>query len=109
MGGYFVYSGYNHFKNLPAMTGFAKMKNVPAARVMVIVSGVMLVLGGAAIIVNRYAILGMCLLVLFIIPTTIIMHNFWKEKDVAARMSDRIHFTKNIAILGALILLISIG
>ncbi len=109
LGGYFLYSGYNHFKGLSSMAGYAKMKGVPAARAGVIISGVMLTLGGAAIVLNRFAILGMCVLVLALIPITIMMHPFWKEKEPNARMMERIQFTKNIAIIGALILLVSIG
>ena len=109
LGGYFLYSGYNHFKNLAGMTGYAVMKKVPMARVGVIISGVMLTLGGLAIVLNRFAILGMCLVVLFLIPTTIVMHAFWKETDPNAKMMERIQFTKNVGFIGALLLLVSIG
>lgn len=109
LGGYFLYNGYNHFKNLSSMTGYATMKRVPFAKAAVIVGGVMLTLGGVAILVNRFAILGMCLAVLFLIPTSIMMHAFWKETDQNAKMMERIQFTKNLAIVGALLLLISIG
>lgn len=109
LGGYFLYSGYNHFQNLAGMTGYAKMKKVPAAKAAVIVSGLMLVLGGLAILANRYAILGMVLVVLCMIPVTIMMHAFWKETEPNARMMERVQFSKNIAIIGALVLLISIG
>ena len=109
LGGYFLYSGYNHFKNLAGMTGYAVMKKVPMARVGVIISGAMLTLGGLAIVLNRFAILGMCLVVLFLIPTTIVMHAFWKETDPNAKMMERIQFTKNVGFIGALLLLVSIG
>lgn len=109
LGGYFIYSGYGHFKNLAGMAGYAAMKKVPFARAAVIVSGVMLTLGGLAIVLNRFAILGMCLVVLFLIPTTIVMHAFWKETEPNARMMERIQFAKNVGLIGSLILLISIG
>lgn len=94
LGGYFLYSGYNHFANLAGMTGYTAMKKVPMARTAVIVGGVMLGLGGIAIVVNQFAILGMCLLALFLIPTTIMMHAFWKETDPQVRMMERIQFAK---------------
>jgi putative oxidoreductase len=28
-GGYFIYNGYNHLKNLSMMSGYAKTKGVP--------------------------------------------------------------------------------
>lgn len=109
LGGYFFYSGYNHFAHLGQLTGYAKFKGVPWAKAAVSISGAMLVLGGGAILVNRYAILGMCVVVLFLIPTTIMMHGFWKEKDPAARAAEQIQFAKNIALIGSLLLLIAIG
>lgn len=109
LGGYFLYSGYNHFKNLTGMTGYAAMKKVPMARVGVIISGIMLTLGGLSILLNRFAILGMCLVVLFLIPTTIVMHAFWKETEPNAKMMERVQFMKNVGLIGSLILLISIG
>ena len=109
LGGYFVYNGYNHFKNLNNMTGYAKMKGVPAAKFFVALAGLMFALGGLGVIFNRFAILGMCLIVLALIPITIMMHSFWKETDPNARMMERIQFTKNLGLLGAIILLISIG
>ncbi len=109
LGGYFIYSAYNHFKDIGGMSGYAKMKGVPAAKAGVILSGVMFGIGGLAIVFNRYAILGMIVTALALIPITIMMHPFWKEKEPSARMMERIQFTKNIAIIGSLILLISIG
>lgn len=109
LGGYFVYSGYNHFKNLDGMTGYAKMKGVPIARASVVVTGLMMALGGMTIIINRYAIIGMCLIILFLIPTTVMMHKFWKEADVNAKVGERINFTKNLALIGAIIIIIMIS
>lgn len=91
------------------MTAYSKMKGVPAAKAAVVVSGIMLALGGVAVLFNKFAILGMALVVIFLIPTTLMMHRFWKETDPHARMSERINFTKNIALMGALLLLISIA
>jgi hypothetical protein len=38
----------------------------------------------------------------FLVPATLIMHNFWADKDPSARMSNQINFHKNTALLGAL-------
>ncbi len=109
LGGYFIYSGYNHFKHLAAMTGYATMKKVPYPKVATIITGVMLFIGGLAVIFNVYTILGMLVLVLFLVPTTFVMHQFWREKDQQTHMTERINFTKNLALIGALLLLISLG
>jgi hypothetical protein len=35
------------------------------------------------------------------------MHAFWKLKDPMARMSDMVNFSKNLALLGAVLLLLA--
>jgi putative oxidoreductase len=63
LGGYFLYNGIGHFKGLTGMVGYSKSKGVPLAKAAVVISGVILTLGGLTIIANRYAILGMVALV----------------------------------------------
>jgi putative oxidoreductase len=108
-GGYFVYNAYNHFKNQSGLTHYARMKGVPSASAGVFISGVLMLLGGLAIMFNRFPLLGMWLLVVFLIPTTFIMHAFWKEQDPQARMGEHINFMKNIALLGGLFMLIALS
>ena len=81
LGGYFLYAAFNHFKNLAGYSGYAQMKQVPYPRVAVIFTGIMLALGGLSIILGLYIVLGMWLLVLFLIPTTFMMHRFWAVTD----------------------------
>jgi putative oxidoreductase len=38
-----------------------------------------------------------------LVPTTIAGHPFWTEKDPAARVQQRIHFLKNVSMLGGLL------
>lgn len=108
LGGYFVYSAFNHFKHLVGYTGYAQSKGVPHPRAAVIATGVMLALGGLSIILGLYIVLGMWLLVLFLIPTTFMMHKFWKVIDPMARQGERINFFKNLALIGALLMLSSL-
>jgi putative oxidoreductase len=39
-----------------------------------------------------------------LVPTTIAGHRFWEETDEKARKTQRIHFLKNVSMLGGLIL-----
>ena len=45
-GGFFLMSGINHLTKLEAMTGYAKYKKLPAAKLGVLISGLALVIGG---------------------------------------------------------------
>lgn len=106
-GAYFLYSGINHFKNQKSLAGYAKFKKVPSPEFAVVLTGVMLIVGGAGIILGInyfYTQASALILTLFLVPTTFIMHNFWEEKDAQAKMNDQIAFMKNIALIGALLM-----
>jgi uncharacterized membrane protein YphA (DoxX/SURF4 family) len=47
---------------------------------------------------------GLAALVLFLIPVTFTMHPFWKEVG-QARAIEKIQFMKNLALLGAVLML----
>ena len=100
-GAFFVMSGINHFTNLGMMSGYAGSKNVPAPGLAVIGSGVMLVLGGLSVILGLLPILGLWLLILFLVPTSVIMHNFWTISDAQQRAAEQVNFLKNAALIGA--------
>ena len=101
----FVSSGINHFVKLESMTGYAKYKKVPAAKFSVLLSGVMLLLGGIYVALGIYADLGALLLAIFLIPTAFLMHAFWKETDPTAKMNENIAFFKDLALAGAALIL----
>ncbi|QQR76545.1 DoxX family protein [Candidatus Nomurabacteria bacterium] len=106
-GGYFIYNGVNHVFHYKNLTGYAKMKGVPAASFSVVLSGIIMLLGGLSVLLNIRMILGFWLIVLFLVPTTFIMHAFWKEKDPSAKMNETIAFTKNMALIGASLIMIA--
>ena len=100
-GGFFIMSGINHFQNLGMMSGFAKSKNVPFPEPAVIVSGVMLVVGGASVVLGILPVVGLIVLTLFLLFTLVTMHNFWTLQDPQQRAADQIHFLKNVALIGS--------
>jgi uncharacterized membrane protein YphA (DoxX/SURF4 family) len=107
-GGYFLYSGIGHFKNLNNLTAYAKSKGVPSPNVAVILTGLMLILGGAGILLNQFIGLAVVLIILFMIPTNFIMHAFWKKGlDAQNKMNDQISFMKNMALIGALLMMLN--
>lgn len=103
-GAYFVYSGYNHFKNQKGLTAYAKHKGVPSPSLAVTVSGILLIAGGAGFFLNFRIVQASIALIVFMVPTTLMMHAFWKEKDETAKMNEKISFMKNLALIGALLM-----
>ena len=106
-GGYFIYGGFNHFKMLDMMSGYAKSKGVPVPKLSVAFSGLLLLIGGFSVLVNVLPSVGLVALVLFLIPVTLSMHAFWKIQEPAAKMHEMVNFMKNIALLGAVCILLA--
>ena len=99
-GGYFLFSGLNHFIGLNAMAGYAATKGVPMPHLAVAFSGALLVLGGLSILLGFLPRVGLTLIVLFLVPVTLVMHNFWTVGDPQARMLEMTNFLKNVGLLG---------
>jgi len=107
-GGYFIYNGVNHFIGFGRMTQFAKMKGVPLPAIAQALTGLMLILGGFSIMSGVYPFVGIALLVAFLVPVSLMMHNFWKIEDPQLRMADRNNFARNLALLGAILMFLAI-
>lgn len=103
-GGFFLMNGVNHFSKLSMMTGYAKSKGTPAPALAVGVTGVLLLLGGASLLLGFHPTIGAGLLVIFILGVTFSIHNFWTVQDPMAKMGEMTHFLKNMALLGLLLM-----
>ena len=107
-GGFFIYSGVQHFIGFGMMTQYAKMKGVPFPEIAQGTTGLMLLLGGLSIVFGIYPFVGIVLLVAFLVPVSLMIHNFWKLEDPQLRMADKTNFMKNMALLGAVLMLLTI-
>lgn len=107
LGGYFLYNAYNHLFKTKDLIAYTESKKVPMAKAAVIASGILLLFGGYTIIAGVRVTAGIAALVLFFIPVTFTMHAFWKEEG-DARSSDKMSFIKNLALLGAILMLLAI-
>ena len=107
LGGYFLFNAYNHLFKADALAGYAKSKGIFSPKLAVIGSGLLLLFGGYSIVTGVRVTAGIAALVLFLIPVTFSMHAFWKEEG-QARSTDQVQFMKNLAILGAILMLLAI-
>jgi uncharacterized membrane protein YphA (DoxX/SURF4 family) len=97
----FLSSGVGHLMQTDSMAGYAQARGVPSPRVAVQLSGLLLLVGGLSVLLGVWADLGALLLLLFLVPTAVLMHGFWRETDPNARQLETIQFTKDIALAGA--------
>ena len=107
-GGYFLYNGINHFKNRSQLAQYAGSKGVPAPEVAVAATGAMLLAGGASIMAGVKPKVGSAAVAGFLAGVSPIMHNFWRAEDPNQAMNDTINFTKNLALLGGTLALMSV-
>lgn len=103
------FMGFNHFMNLDGMSGYAESKGVPFARLGVIGSGLLLVLGGLAIVLGVYPLLGAAAIALFFLGVTPIMHDFWTVEDREQRQAEMTNFLKNATLFGAALVLLALS
>jgi putative oxidoreductase len=103
----FVMAGPGHFT--ARTIAYAASKGVPMASIAVPLSGVIALVGGLSILLGYKARYGAWLLVLFLVPVTVMMHNFWAISDPMSAMTQRIMFEKNLSMLGAAFLIAHFG
>lgn len=107
LGGYFLYSGIHHFTSLEYLAGYAKTKGTPAPKVAVAGSGVLLILGGLSLLLGVLPLIGCILLLIFLAGVSPMMHDFWKAQDPQQRVGEMINFTKNLALAGAVLIILT--
>ena len=116
----FVVGGVNAFKNADKMAPKAKPvfdKVVPAAKkavpqaplpsdteTLVRANAAAQVAGGLLLATGKAPRLSANVLALSLIPTTLSGHRYWEESDPAAKANQKVHFFKNVSMLGGLLL-----
>ncbi len=107
VGLFYFYNGINHFIKFADMSGYAKYKGVPLAGVGVIVSGLLLIVAALTLLLGKFPELGIAALVVFFIPVTFMMHNFWAVPQ-EQQMAETVNFTKNLALMGSALMFLGI-
>lgn len=105
LGGYFLLAGVAHFRDRGVLAQYAASKGTPFPMLAVLGTGMLLVAGGLSLASGIYPLLGLAALALFLVGTTPLMHAFWKVKEPMARMAEVSSFSRNVALLGALLIL----
>ncbi len=104
----FLGSALSHLTNTKAMAGYAASRGLPAAVPATVGSGLLILAGGLSVLLGVWADLGALLLAVFLVPTAVLMHGFWKESDPQARQMEMIHFQKDLALAGASLMLLGL-
>jgi len=95
----FIMGGVGHFSSQEI--AFAAAQGVPLASIAVPISGLLAVIGGLSIALGYKAKWGAALIVLFLVPVTTMMHNFWSVNDPVVAQDQMAHFMKNVSLIGS--------
>jgi len=108
LGVYYLFNAFNHFRSLNMMAGYASSKGVPAPKLAVAGTGVLLLLGGLSILLGVQPTIGVILIVVFLVPVAFMMHNFWAVQDPQMKMGEMVNFMKNIALAASALMFLAI-
>lgn len=106
LGAYFIHTGLQHFMKLPMMTGYASSRKLPAPKLGVLVSGLVMLVGGLGVLFQYELAWAYGLLAAFLVLAAFLMHNFWVDQDPNMKMANMVNFQKNLALAAALAMLL---
>jgi uncharacterized membrane protein YphA (DoxX/SURF4 family) len=105
----FLIYGVRHLTQTEGSAQYAAYKKVPAARLMVQLTGVAMLVGGLAVVVGVWMDLAAAGLALFAVVAGVVMHRYWDEADPQARAGEMAQFWKNISLAGGALILLSVS
>jgi putative oxidoreductase len=103
----FVMAGPGHFA--ANTIAYGASKGVPLASIAVPLSGIISLVGGLSIALGYRAKWGGWLIVLFLVPVTVMIHNFWAMTEPNVARIEQIMFMKNLSMLGGALLIAHFG
>ncbi len=103
----FLVSSVNLFSI--AAVEYARGQGVPNPGLLVPLSGTLALVGGISVLVGYRARIGALLLILFLLPVTFAMHDFWNIADPQLSQIEQIHFLKNLSMLGGALMILYFG
>ncbi len=104
----FLRSAYGKITGFTAVSGMMAKKGMPFSDVLLVCAIAFEIIGGLMILAGWHARIGALLLAIFLVPATLIFHNFWAVEP--AQLTNQLnHFMKNLSILGALVFIIGMG
>ena len=109
MGSYFILPGLQKITSYQMMTDYMLSHNVPATAILLPITIVLQITLGLAIIVGFKGKIAAFILAGLTLVISIYMHNFWAMEEGLARTHEMQNFIKNMAIMGGLLVVSSLG
>jgi putative oxidoreductase len=104
----FIYSGFGKLTGFEGTVGYIASKGLPVPQLMAIVAIAIELGAGLLLLVGYKARWAALAIFLFLIPTTLIFHNFWASPPNEYQMQ-QINFMKNVTIMGGMLMVWAFG
>jgi putative oxidoreductase len=108
IGALFLFTGISKLTEWASTAGFMTAKGVPMTPTLLVAAIAVELLGALAIIAGFQVRLAAWALATYLIPTTLIFHNFWAMQGME-RHENLIQFLKNMSIMGGLLVMAGAG
>ena len=105
----FLMSGLGKVFQFDGQVAYAASQGVPLANLAIIISIIAELAAATMIILGYRARLGALILLVWMIPVSVMLHAFWNIEDAMAQQMHMIMFMKNLAMMGAMLLIMSFG
>lgn len=93
----------------PQGIAWAAQQGVPLPQILVPLAGLLGLAGGASVMLGYRTKVGAWLLILFLVPVTVVMHNFWAVRDPMIAQMQVGFFLANLSRIGAALLIAHFG
>ncbi len=102
----FLFAGLGfHLKERAMATEYARSQGVPLAELGVPLTGVLIAVAGAMVVLGFWVDLAALVLAANVLAFAYWMHAFWKLDDPMMRVNQMTHFFKNVQIAGGALIL----
>ncbi|HXV98268.1 MAG TPA: DoxX family protein [Anaerolineae bacterium] len=108
VGFFYLYAGINNFVHFEEAVGYAAFKGVPVTVLAVTIANILLLIAGLSILSGYQPVVGVTAVVLFMIPVTLLMHNFWAIADPQMAIAEMRSFLSNMGLAGSSLLFLAI-
>ena len=104
----FLQSGFDKVLNYSKTLNLMGARGMPEPQLLLPLGIVALFIGSIMILVGWKARWGALLLIVFMVPATLYFHGYWSYPQ-PLQLNQFHHFVKNIALIGALLMLLGMG
>jgi len=104
----FIHAAYGKITGWEETAEYMASREMPLVPFFLVMAIIFEAGGGLMVLSGLFGRLGAAMLILFLIPTTLVFHNWWTYPETQQQMQ-LIAFLKNTAVIGGLLMMFRLG